>query len=275
MKVTVLGCGTSTGVPLIGCTCAVCTSEDQRDKRLRSSALIEVGESRLLVDTTPDLREQCLRFGFSTVDAVLFTHAHADHLHGIDDIRQLNICAGRPIDAFAARETMWHLETRFGYTLHADSDRQGTHHWWRPALRPHLFDDAPFETAGITVRPVRQHHGRSLSWGFKVGKMLYSSDVDAFPDDSLDALEDLDVWIVDALREREHPSHSHLERTLTWIERFKPKRAVLTHMNHEVSYAGWVDMLPSGVEPAYDGMVLELADPEPVESVENGVVRVS
>jgi phosphoribosyl 1,2-cyclic phosphate phosphodiesterase len=257
LRVTVLGCGTSTGVPVIGCDCAVCTSGDPRNTRLRCSVLIEVGERRLLVDTGPDLRQQALRAGLRTVDAVLFTHSHADHLHGIDEVRTFNIHRQGPIDAFADRPTLWHLETRFGYTLHGGRAQKS---WWRPALVPHLVD-GPFTAAGVPVTPIAQRHGYGQSLGFRIGDFAYSPDVDALPEASFEALAGLDLWIVDALRDRPHPSHSHLERTLEWIERLSPKRALLTHMNHEVDYAAWAERLPAGVEPAFDGLVLDLPDP--------------
>jgi phosphoribosyl 1,2-cyclic phosphate phosphodiesterase len=257
VRITVLGCGTSTGVPVIGCDCAVCTSEDWRNTRLRCSIVVDVGDVRLLVDTGPDLRAQALRAGIKTVDAVLFTHSHADHLHGIDEVRTFNIHRGGPIPAFADRTTLWHIETRFGYTLHGLRPMKG---WWRPALIPHRID-GPFEVAGVPIAPIAQRHGNGGSLGFRIGDFAYSPDVDALPDTSFDQLKGLDLWIVDALRERPHPSHAHLERTLAWIRDLAPRRAVLTHMSHEVDYAAWAAKLPAGVEPAHDGLVLEVADP--------------
>lgn len=257
MRVTILGCGTSTGVPLIGCECPICRSDDPRNKRLRCSILIEVRGLRLLVDTGPDLRTQALRTGFATVDAVLYTHSHADHLHGIDETRTFNIHKGGPIPIYADQTTLWHIETRFGYTLHGGRQQKG---WWRPALIPNRIE-GPFEAAGVAVTPFRQRHGGGWSTGFRIGGFAYSPDVDALPEESWSLLEGLDVWIVDALRERPHGSHSHLEQSLGWIARLRPRRALLTHMNHEVDYATWAAKLPNGVEPAYDGLVLELPDP--------------
>ncbi|MEO1089152.1 MAG: MBL fold metallo-hydrolase [Pseudomonadota bacterium] len=249
-------------MPLIGCTCEVCRSSDPRNHRTRCSALLEIGDTKLLIDTGPDLRAQALAHDLSTVDAVLYTHSHADHLHGIDDVRAFNIKRGGPIDVFADQTTLWHLETRFGYTLQSKpaADRETTWSWWRPALIPNLID-GPFEAAGVPVRPFLQRHGRGTSTGFRVGGFAYSPDVHEFPDDSLAELAGLDVWVVDALRERPHASHAHLERALGWIDQLRPTRAVLTHMNHEVDYATWVGRLPAGVEPAFDGMVLDLPDP--------------
>lgn len=257
MRVTILGCGTSTGVPVIGCDCAVCRSDDPRNRRLRCSVVVDVGDVRLLVDTGPDLRAQALRAGIKTVDAVLFTHSHADHLHGIDEVRTFNIHRQSPIPAFADRTTLQHLDARFAYTLHGTRPMRG---WWRPALIPHLVD-GPFHAAGVAITPVPQRHGHGDSLGFRIGDVAYSPDVDVLPDASLELLRDLDLWIVDALRDRPHPSHAHLERTLGWIEALRPRRAVLTHMSHEVDYASWAAKLPAGVVPAHDGLVLEAADP--------------
>ena len=257
MRVTVLGCGTSTGVPLIGCDCAVCTSANPRNRRLRCSVLVETDGRRILIDTGPDLRQQALAHAIRSVDAILYTHAHADHLHGIDEVRSFNIHKQGAIDAYAERPTLWHLETRFAYCLHgAGHDGRG---WWRPALRPHLID-GPFTAAGIPVAPFAQGHGRGVTTGFRIANFAYSPDVDALPEASLDALQGLDLWIVDALRDRPHVSHAHLERTLGWIDRLRPRRAVLTHMNHEVDYDTWKAKLPAAIEPAYDGLVIDLPD---------------
>ncbi|MFW5680955.1 MAG: MBL fold metallo-hydrolase, partial [Pseudomonadota bacterium] len=237
MRVTVLGCGTSTGVPIVGCTCAVCTSTNPKNKRLRCSVLVETRGQRLLIDTGPDLRQQALTHNIATVDAILYTHAHADHLHGIDEVRTFNINRQGPIDAYADRTTLWHLETRFGYCLHGQGHRPG-HGWWRPSLTPHLID-GPFTAAGIDIIPFRQGHGRSHTQGFRINNFAYSPDVDTLPEESLALLHGLDLWIVDALRDRPHVSHSHLERTLHWIDHLRPKRALLTHMNHEVDHTTW------------------------------------
>ncbi|WGF89647.1 MBL fold metallo-hydrolase [Marinivivus vitaminiproducens] len=252
MKVTVLGCGTSAGVPMIGCHCAVCRSTDPRDKRLRCSIFVETEDRKILVDTGPDLRAQCLAAGIDWVDAILFTHAHADHIHGIDDVRSLNWAMERMIDAYADADVFDRIRTRFDYALHPD-----TVGFWRPVLNPIAFD-GPFRVGEQEVVPILQGHGKGVSWGFRFGAFAYSPDVDALDEAAFAALAGIEVWIVDALRERPHPSHSHLEQTLAWIERVRPKRAILTHTNHEVAYADWQARLPAGVELAHDGMVIEL-----------------
>ena len=259
MRITVLGCGTSAGVPVIGCRCAVCRSEDPRNKRLRCSILLESRGQKILFDTGPDLREQCLRAGIDALDAVVFTHAHADHLHGLDDIRSINNLIGRPLPAFAHDEVMARIEERFPYAFAGGQDGIGG--FWRPELRPRPFHGTEaFSIGPVELLPLRHGHGRSHVWGFRIGNFAYSTDADALDDAYLAALRGIDVWIVDALRDDPHPSHAHLVKTLGWIDRVKPRLAYLTHMNHEVDYATWTNKLPAGIAPAHDGLVIELED---------------
>ncbi len=254
MKVTVLGSGISSGVPQIGCDCRVCRSADPRDKRRRCSILIEVEGVRILVDTGPDLREQCLSAGIGAIDALLYTHAHADHLHGIDDLRAINNIVMRAIPTFAHASVFERIRARFPYVFEGGRSEFG---YWRPELEPHAFD-GPFEVAGVEIRPFRQRHGRGESWGFRIGRFAYSTDTDGLDEVAFEALRGVECWLVDCLRERPHPSHAHLALTLAWIERVGPKRAWLTHMNHELAHADWCERLPAGVLPAHDGLVLEV-----------------
>lgn len=253
MRVTVLGSGTSAGVPQIGCACRVCRSADPRDRRRRCSILIEVEGRRILVDTGPDLREQCLEAGIGAIDALLYTHAHADHLHGIDDLRAINNIVMAPIATFAHESVFERIRQRFPYVFEGGRGELG---YWRPELAPHAVA-GPFEIGGVEVRPFRQRHGRGESWGFRIGRFAYSTDTDGLDEAALEALRGVEVWIVDCLRERPHPSHAHLALTLSWIERVGPKRAWLVHMNHELSHAEWLERLPAGVLPAHDGLVVE------------------
>jgi phosphoribosyl 1,2-cyclic phosphate phosphodiesterase len=256
MRVTVLGCGTSAGVPQIGCTCAVCRSPDPRNKRRRCSILIEAKGRRILVDTGPDLRQQCLDAGIGAIDALLYTHAHADHVHGIDDLRQINNVIMVPISTFAHASVFERIRSRFPYAFEGGHSQHG---FWRPEIDAHPIE-GPFRVGDVEIVPFRQKHGRGESWGFRVGRFAYSTDTDGLSDEALDGLKGLDVWIVDALRDRPHPSHAHLEMTLGWIDRIRPARSYLTHMNHEVDYADWASRLPEGVLPAHDGLVVEVED---------------
>ena len=239
MRITVLGCGTTSGVPVIGCRCAI---------------LIDHGSTRILVDTPPDLRCQCLDAQVDRIDAVLYSHAHADHINGIDDIRQLNIVMDRVIDAYADAAVLARIRERFDYAFQPPEPARG---WWRPTLRP-IAIDGPFEVGGVPIRPFEQVHGRSPSWGFRIGGFAYSPDVKDLSGEALAALEGVEVWLVDCLRDRPHPTHAHLEQTMAWISAIAPKQAVLTHMNHEFDYWELRNRLPAGVEPAYDGMTLDI-----------------
>ena len=254
MRVIVLGCGTSAGVPQIGCDCPVCHSPDPRNKRRRCSILVEARGQRILVDTGPDLRQQCLDAGVGAVDALLYTHAHADHVHGIDDLRSINNVIMAPIPAYADALVFERIRDRFPYVFEGG---QGRHGFWRPEIAPHPID-GPFRIGPVEVVPFRQKHGRGESWGFRFGPFAYSTDIDGLDEVAFAALRGVEVWIVDALRDAPHPSHAHLGLTLGWIVRVAPRRAYLTHMNHEVDYADWAVRLPEGVLPAHDGLVVEL-----------------
>jgi len=234
MRVRILGSGTSSGVPMIGCKCAVCLSDDSRNKRRRCAITIQSEDTTILVDTPPELRLQCVEAGIYGVDAVLFTHAHADHVNGLDDMRSLNNAMDRPIDAIADVAVLEKIRSRFDYAFQPPVPEKG---WFRPCLNP-IRMDGPFMVGDFLIRPIEQQHGRNPSWGFRVGDFAYCPDVNGFPPESFVMLEGLDVWIVDCLRDKPHPSHAHLAQVLTWVERLKPKRTILTHMSHGVEAAG-------------------------------------
>jgi phosphoribosyl 1,2-cyclic phosphate phosphodiesterase len=261
MNVTVLGCGSSSGVPLIGCTCPVCASDNPKNKRTRVSIAVQSGDTRVLVDTSPDLRAQCLREGITRVDALIFTHAHADHLHGVDDMRSFNYLRGTTIDTYASEETLRQIHERFGYVFlpPKPTTTQGDLIWLRPCLTPITVKPyEPFKAGGIDVLPFTQKHGGSATLGLRFGNFAYSTDVNGLPEESLAALEGVDTWIVDCLRYEPSPTHAHLEMTLEWIRRVKPRRAYLTHLNHGFDYDTLAQELPEGVFPAYDGLKLEM-----------------
>lgn len=256
MRVTVLGCGTSSGVPQIGCTCPVCRSPNPRNRRRRCSILIEAAGRRILVDTGPDLRQQCLDAGIATIDALLYTHAHADHVHGIDDLRAINNNMMAAIPAYADRVVFERIRERFPYAFEGG---HGSHGWWRPEIAAHPID-GPFRVGEVEILPFAQKHGRGVSWGFRIGRFAYSTDTDGLDERAFAALRGVETWIVDALRDHPHPSHAHLSLALRWIDRLAPDRAYLTHMNHEVDYDDWATRLPLGTLPAHDGLTLEIGD---------------
>lgn len=254
MKVVVLGSGTSSGVPRIGNDWGRCDPEDPRNRRRRVSILVEHDDTRILVDTSPDMREQLLDAGVDRIDAVLYTHDHADHVHGIDDLRQLFHAAGQPIDCYASDATWAVLEQRFGYVFHGADGYPAT-------ARAHRLASA-LQIGTIGIRPFRQIHGNIESVGYRFeadGRVAaYSTDLSDLPPESEPMLEGLDLWIVDALRRRPHPTHAHLALTLDWIARFRPARAVLTHMDNSMDYATLAAELPDGVEPGFDNLTIRL-----------------
>ena len=256
MKVTILGCGGSNGVPLIGGNWGLCNPQNPRNRRRRSSILVEQGSTRLLVDSSPDLREQLLATGNGWLDAVLYSHGHADHLHGIDDLRAVNAIRKAALPAFAAAETIAQIRARFGYVLEP-IEPGGSGYFYKPCLTmtPIAGD---FTVGTVQVRPFRQDHGFSTTLGFRFGKLAYSTDVVALDEDAFEVLRGVELWIVDCLRFAPHETHAWLDRTLGWIARVAPARAVLTHMSHSLDYDAVSVCCPPGVEPAYDGLTLEV-----------------
>jgi phosphoribosyl 1,2-cyclic phosphate phosphodiesterase len=260
LKLTILGCGTSGGVPRVGNHWGACDPAEPKNRRKRCALLVEregpKGKTAALVDTPPDLRQQLLDAGAAWLDGVLYTHDHADHTHGIDDLRQVAYNGNRRVDVYHDEATGRLLRARFSYCF--ETPRGGEY----PAiLKSHEIragEAVRISGAGgvIAALPFRQIHGAGSTLGFRFGGLAYSPDVSDFPEGSLEALEDLDVWILDALRYTSHSSHFSVQQALGWIARMKPKRAVLTHMHVDLDYARLRGELPEGVEPAYDGMVL-------------------
>ena len=254
MKIRILGCGGSGGVPLIGDKWGNCDPGEPKNRRRRVSILVEEGATTLLIDTSPDLREQLLDAGTNRLDAVLFTHAHADHLHGIDDLRSVNRLMRAPIPVYANTDTLEKIGQRFGYVF---APLESGDSFYKPTLVPHVIDGA-FEIAGIRIVPFEQDHGFSATLGFRIGDMAYSTDVVDLDETAFAVLEGVELWVVDCLRYEPHPTHSHLAKTLSWVARVKPRRAVLTHMDIPLDYATLRRNLPAGVEPGYDGLMIEL-----------------
>ncbi len=258
MRVTVLGCGGSGGVPLIGGNWGNCNPANPKNRRRRVSVLLETANATVVIDTSPDLRAQFLDAEVQRLDAVLFTHDHADHCHGIDDLRAFGQERPAPLDAYGTAETMTALRRRFDY-IFAESD-SGSRVLYRQLMRAHEID-GPFTMKGLNVTPFEQDHGYGTrTTGYRVGQMAYSTDVVSLPPASLAVLRDLDLWIVDCLRYEPHPTHAHFEQALDWIRALKPKRAILTHLNHTLDYDDLASRCPTGVEPGYDGLVAEIPD---------------
>lgn len=256
LSVTMLGCGSSGGVPFIGCDCEICTSTNPRNKRTRVSALVNTQGKSLLIDTSPDLRQQALRENVRRVDAVLYTHDHADHIGGIDDIRSFNWLADDAIPAYGDPHTIDNITSRFSYIFQPRPEI-----WSRGSMIAHKLQDKPivhFDAAGVPVTAIRQQHGKGHSLGYRIGNFAYSTDANGFSDEAAAALEGLDVWIVDCLRYKPAPTHAHLEMALGWISQLKPKLAILTHMSHEFDYEALSRELPSGVVVGYDGLHIAL-----------------
>jgi len=264
LRFTILGCGTSTGVPRIGGDWGACDPNNPKNRRTRCSLLAEqFGDSdeptRILIDTSPDMREQVLRAGIGSLDGVLYSHSHADHIHGIDDLRGFAMNMRRRVDVHADQPTMARLKTGFGYCFRTPPGGD-----YPPILNGnHIVagENVTVNGAGgaLTALPLLQDHGSIHSLGFRIGNLAYSPDVNRLPADTVKALAGLDVWIVDALRHKSHPSHFSVEEALAWIERLKPKRAILTHMHVDLDYETLRRALPDHIEPAFDGMVVELS----------------
>lgn len=257
MKITVLGCGPSWGVPRIGGEWGRCDPANPKNRRRRAAIAVEDGGKTILVDTPPDLREALLSCNINRIDAVVFTHAHADHIHGIDDLRVPSWILGRPIPAYGTAKTFAGIHERFGYTMDGIRDPNASGYYYQPMIEAHEIAGA-FEAAGVAVTSFVQTHGRTPSLGLRFGRFAYSTDVFALDEAAFVALAGVEVWIVDCLRREQHVTHSHLTQSVAWIERVGAARGILTHMDESLDYATLRGELPAHIEPAYDGMVIEV-----------------
>lgn len=251
MKFTILGSGTSTGVPMVGCRCSVCSSDDPKDKRTRASLLIEHDGRYILVDTSTDLRTQAIREKIPRIDAVLFTHAHADHIHGIDDLRGFHFLEKKIIPCYASKETLGEIDSKFSYIFNGRS-LYGYHQ----LLEPHAVD-GPFELFGVKITPIPLMHGSMQATGFRFGDFAYLTDCSSIPDSSMTLLKGLDVLVIDALRHTPHPHHFNIESAIRISGAIAAKKTFFTHLTHEIPHSE-ESTLPGAIFFAYDGLTLEL-----------------
>ena len=258
IRLTFLGTGTSQGVPIIGCDCAVCCSADPRDARLRTSAMVEVADKRFIIDAGPDFRQQMLREGIAHVTAILLTHKHKDHIGGLDDVRALNFVDYPPIihkvEIYGSRDTCECVRKDYDYAF-ATNPYRGV-----PQMELHEFGDAPFEIDGVDIIPIRGSHSRFEVTGFRFGKLAYLTDFKSISAEELAKLEGVEVLVVNALRFEPHDSHFSVDDALEVVAKAKPERTYLTHMSHDIGLHCVANMrLPEGVELAYDGLKIEVA----------------
>lgn len=259
MKLTFLGTGTSQGVPVIGCRCEVCLSEDARDKRLRTSAMVECGDVRIVIDAGPDFRCQMLSAGVRQIDAIVLTHFHKDHTGGLDDVRAFNFVdypTIRPVNIYATPTTAEVIRKDYDYAF-AENRYRGV-----PEMRLHEIDqNAPFYIEGVEVLPIRGMHSRFEVTGYRIGRMAYLTDFKQIADEEVEKLQGVDTLVVNALRFRPHDSHFSVAEAVDLIKRVKPRKAFLTHLSHEIGlHAASATKLPQGVELAYDGLTIDIND---------------
>ena len=253
MKITFLGTGTSTGVPMIGCDCEVCLSEDPKNKRMRPSILITVNHHNILVDTTPEFRLQAIANGIRRVDAVLFTHSHADHMHGIDDLRIFSKTQEDPILCYGNPPTLARLQHAFDYIF-----SPGHYKGLLPNIKLESVG-GPFSLFGQTIEPIQVMHGKTEVLGFRLGDFAYVTDCGQIPDESMGLLFGVETLVLDALRwEPKHPAHLTIPEAIDVSQRLRAKQTYFTHMMHLVEHHETNARLPDGIELAYDGLVLEV-----------------
>lgn len=250
VTLTILGCGSSGGTPAIACDCATCRSDNPKNKRSRCSAYVAVGDELcLLIDTGPDLRYQVLRENITRVDAVLYTHLHADHMNGLDDLRTFSYFKRGGIPLYGDQPSIDHIRHCFGYAL-----GQPTPQWDKPVLVPHVVEHEPFELNGITITPIPLKHGHWGILGWRIGNLAWLTDMSDIPDNSMALLDGLETVFLDCLRDEPYPSHTSFEGACAWAERIGAQHSVLIHMTHSLEYETLKAHCPDGIEPGYDGM---------------------
>ena len=251
-----LGSGTSVGVPAIGCGCDVCQSSNPKNNRTRTSAIFGLRDGNLLIDTTPEMRIQLLRERIGLVHAVAYTHDHADHVFGLDDLRLFPFMIGGPVPLYCQPQVEARIRRSFDYAFH---DRPETHPGSRPKLVIRRIDESPIELLGSVVTPIPLRHGPTTNvLGFRIGDVAYCTDTNEIPDSSMRLLQGLDTLVIGALRYAPHPTHFCIDEALAVVERLKPRQTYFTHMAHEIDYATAVQQLPAGVQPGFDGLRITL-----------------
>lgn len=252
LDMTILGSGTSTGIPVVGCSCSVCCSADTRNQRTRCSALLGVSGRNILIDTSTDLRQQALRAGIQHIDAVLYTHCHADHVHGIDDLRSFNLRTKDPIPVYGNPETLRRVKSLFSYIFD-----ETVPYGYKPRLDLHSITGS-FELFGLPIKPIPLQHGGMDVFGYRCGPVAYLTDCNLIPDRSMALLQNLELLVLDGLRFKPHPTHFNITEAIEVAERIGAKRTLLTHLSHDVDHARDQAGLPAGIEFAYDGQHVSL-----------------
>jgi len=254
LKVTILGSGTSSGVPTIGCKCSTCTSSNPRDKRLRTSILLEKKNTRVLIDTTPDFRQQMLTNQVSCLDGIVYTHAHFDHIGGFDDIRALNFTSGKPVPIYLNEETLQKIKRTFYYSFEQSEQIGGG----IPLVDINIIDNESFRINDIQFKPLLLKHGKLDVLGFRVDDFAYCTDTNYIPESTKEKLQNLDVLIIDALRITRHSTHFSIEQAVEEVYNLNPKRAYLIHLTHQLQHEKLEKMLPENINVAFDGLKIIL-----------------
>ncbi len=252
MKITILGCGTSSGVPVIACGCSVCTSVNHKDKRTRTSALVTINNKNILIDTSTDLRQQALANNIKRIDAVIFTHPHADHIHGIDELRSFNIVQKEKIPCYGNDSIIQRIKEIFNYIFSTDEKES-----WTPELEIFKISSA-FDLFGVKIQPVEILHGKLNIFGYRIENFAYITDCSSMPDDSKKQLKGIELLVLGALRQKPHPTHFSIQQALELVDELKPKQTILTHLSHNIGFDETSELLPDNVKLAYDGMQIEI-----------------